>query len=197
MAITQEAEGEEPTPPSLPSAVRNPTPLSTPLPPKTQEKRALPQTCEEWDDDAVAEDVTIRQKTPRTSVPPPQLSPCFTNQQTSETQPQKWKQAETPTPRPPEAQAQPNKKRRLNRESEIETKGPQNQKEKLVIHSSLAIVHVEASLHLGKIEHGQTTQISEDEVLGIRIQCATSTRHHIRVDGLPRTCPSSCRRSHG
>ena len=29
----------------------------------------------------------------------------------------------------------------------------------------MTIVLVEASLHLGKIEHGQTTQISEDEVL--------------------------------
>ena len=27
------------------------------------------------------------------------------------------------------------------------------------------MVPVEASLHIGKIEHGQTTQISEDEVL--------------------------------
>ena len=31
--------------------------------------------------------------------------------------------------------------------------------------SSLAIVLVEASLHLGRIKHGQTTQISEDDVL--------------------------------
>ena len=34
--------------------------------------------------------------------------------------------------------------------------------------SSLSIVPVEASLNLGKIEHGQTTQISEDEVLGYK-----------------------------
>ena len=49
----------------------------------------------------------------------------------------------------------------------METEGPQNPKEKVVSQSSLAIVPVEASLQ-GKIEHGQTTQISEDEVLGYK-----------------------------
>ena len=33
---------------------------------------------------------------------------------------------------------------------------------------SLAIVPVEASLNQGRIEHGQTTHISEDEVLGYK-----------------------------
>ena len=85
-------------------------------PPKTQKKRALPDTCKEWDEDVVAEDavtedVTIRQKTPQTPVPPPQPSPRPTNQQTSETRPQKRKQAEGPTPPALDAQAQPNKKR--------------------------------------------------------------------------------------
>ena len=35
----------------------------------------------------------------------------------------------------------------------------------MISQSNLAIVPVEASLHQGKIEHGQITHISEDEVL--------------------------------
>ena len=130
----------------------------------------MPETCEEWDeaDDADADDVTIRQKTPRTSVPSPQPSLRPANQQILGTRPQKRKQAEGPTPPALDAQAQPNKKRRLNRESTTDTAGPQKQKEKVDSQSSLSIVPVEASLHLGKIEHGQTTQISEDEVLGYK-----------------------------
>ena len=38
----------------------------------------------------------------------------------------------------------------------------------VVSQSNLAIVPVEASLNQGKIEHGQTTQILEDEVLGYK-----------------------------
>ena len=98
---------------------------------------------------------------------PPQPSPCHTNQQPSETRPQKRKQAKGPTPPALEAHAQPNKKRQLNHESTTETERPQNPKEKVVSQSSLAIVPIEASLQ-GKIEHGQTTQISEDEVLGYK-----------------------------
>ena len=164
LALTQE-EWEDPTPNSPPSAARNPTPISAPPPPKTQKQRVLPVTCEEWDEaeDAYAEDVTIRQKTPRTSMPFPQPSPRPANQQTSGTRPQKRKQAEEPTP-----SAQPNKKRRINREPTTESEGPQKQKTKEDSQSSLTIVPVEASLHLGKIEHGQTTQISEDEVLGYK-----------------------------
>ena len=66
LALTQE-EWEDPTPNSPPSATRNPTPISAQLPPKTQKQRALPVTHEEWDEaeDSIAEDVTIRQKTPR------------------------------------------------------------------------------------------------------------------------------------
>ena len=72
LALTQE-EWEDPTPNSPPSAARNPTPISAPPPPKTQKQRVLPVTCEEWDEaeDIVTEDVTIRQKTPKTSVPSP------------------------------------------------------------------------------------------------------------------------------
>ena len=70
LAITQE-EWEDPTPASPPSAARNPTPISAPPPPKTQKQRVLPVTCEEWDEteDVVSEDVTIRQQTPKRSVP--------------------------------------------------------------------------------------------------------------------------------
>ena len=96
---------------------------------------------------------------------PPHPSPRPTNQQNLEARPQKRKQAEGPTPPAPEAQAQPSKKRWLNRESTIETKGPQNEQENIVSQSILDIVPIEASLHQGKIEHGQTTQISEYEVL--------------------------------
>ena len=49
-----------------------------------------------------------------------------------------------------------------------ESKGPQNEQDTIISQSTLAIVLVEASLHQGKIEHGQTTQISEDEVLGYK-----------------------------
>ena len=154
LAINQEAL-EVPTPPSPPSAARNPTPISAPPPPKTQKQRALPVTCEEWDEaeDVAAKDVTIRQKTPKISVPSPRPIPHPTNQQTSGTRPQKRKQAEKPTPPAPNSQAQPNKKRRINRESTTETEGPQKQKTKEDSQSSLTIVPVEALLHLGKIGH--------------------------------------------
>ena len=114
------------------------------------------------------EDITIRQKTPRTLVPSPQPSPRPANQQTSGTRPQKRKQAAGPTPPAQDPPALPNKKERLNCESTTEFEGPQNQKEKVISESSLSIVPVEASLHLGKIENGQKTQISEDEVLGYK-----------------------------
>ena len=105
---------------------------------------------------------------PQTSVPSPRPCPRPTTQQTSGPRPQKRKQVKETAPPAPEAQAGPNKKRRLNRESTTDNKGPQNQKEKVVSQSSLSIEPVEASLNLGKIEHGQTTQISEDEVLGYK-----------------------------
>ena len=62
---------------------------------------------------------------------------------------------------------QPDKKRRLNRESSAEPKAPQKEKEIIISKSNLAIVPFEAPPNQGKIEHGQTTQISEDEFLGI------------------------------
>ena len=69
----------------------NPTSALPPLS-KTQNKRALPDTCKEWDEDAVAEDnvaedVTIRQKTPQPSVIPTQLSPRPTNQEATPPRP--------------------------------------------------------------------------------------------------------------
>ena len=169
LAITQE-EWEDPTPTSPPSAARNPTPISAPPPPKTQKRWALPVTYDGWDEaeDAVAEDITIRQKTPKTSVPSPRPSPRPANQQTSGTWPQKWKEAEEPTPPALDSQAQPYKKRRINRESTTETEGTHKPKTKEENQSSLTIVPVEESLNLGKIEHGQTTQIFEDEVLGYK-----------------------------
>ena len=52
--------------------------------------------------------------------------------------------------------------------SSVEPKGPQKETEIIISQSNLAIVPVEAPLNQGKIEHGQTTQISEDEVLGYK-----------------------------
>ena len=79
-ALTQEA-WEEPTPPSPPAAAQNLT--SVPPPTQTQQKQAVPNTCQEWEEEAgtednVAEDVTIRQKTPQPSMTPPEPSPCPT-----------------------------------------------------------------------------------------------------------------------
>ena len=113
----------------------------------------------------MAEDVTIRQRTPRPLVTPPKSSPRPTTQHVAPPRLQKRKQAEEPTPQAQEAQTQPNMKRRLNRESSAELKGPQKEQEIIISQSNLAIVSMEASLHQVKIEHGHTTQISEDEVL--------------------------------
>ena len=139
-------------------------------------------TCQEWEEetgteDNTADDVTIRQPTPRPSVKSPkpsqthpkpsvtslEPSPRPTTQQAPPPRPQKRKQTEEATPPAPAPQTQPSKKRRLNRESSTE------QEQALVVgQGNLAIVPVEASLNQGKIEHGQTTQISEDEVLGYK-----------------------------
>ena len=102
LALTQE-EWEDPTPNSPPSAGRNRTPTSVPPPPKTQKQRVLPVTRVEWDDadEPTTEDVTIRQKTPRTSVASPQQSPRSTNQQPSGIRQQKRKQTEEATPPAP------------------------------------------------------------------------------------------------
>ena len=80
LALTQE-EWEDPTPNSPPSAARNRTPASAPPPPKTQKQRVFPVTLVEWDDadEPTTEDVTIQQKTPKTSVASPQQSPRSTN----------------------------------------------------------------------------------------------------------------------
>ena len=112
IALTQEA-WEEPTPPSPLAAAQNPTSAPPPLT-NTQKKRAFPDTCKEWDEDAdteenVAKDVTIQQKMPQPSVMPPQPSPRPTTQQATSPRPQKRKQAEGPTPPAPKAQAQQNR----------------------------------------------------------------------------------------
>ena len=62
----------------------------------------------------------------------------------------------------------PSKKRRLNRQPSEDQEAAQNEQALVVGEGSLALVPVEASLNQGRIEHGQTTQISEDEVLGYR-----------------------------
>ena len=80
LALTQ-VEWEDTTPDSPPSSTRNTTPTSPTPPPKTQKQMTLPVTRVEWDDtpEPTTEDVTIRQKTPRTSVASPQQSPRSTN----------------------------------------------------------------------------------------------------------------------
>ena len=170
VAISHEA-WEEPTPPSPPAADQHPA--SAPPPTQPQQKRAVPETCQEWEEetnpeDHTTDDVTIRQPTPRPSVTSPEPSPRPTVQQAAPPRPQKRKQAEATTPPAPEPQTQPSKKRRLNRESSADQKGAEEEQALVVGQGNLAIVPVEASLNQGKIEHGQTTQISEDEVLGYK-----------------------------
>ena len=150
IALTHEA-WEEPTPPSPPAAAQN-LASEPPPPPQPQQKRAVPETCQEWEEEAgtednVAEDVTIRQRTPRPSVTPPEPSPRPTTQQVAPPRLQKRKLVEEPTTQAQEAQTQPNKKRRLNRESSAEPKGRQKEKAIIVSQSNLAIVPVEASLN--------------------------------------------------
>ena len=62
LAISHEA-WEEPTPSSPPAA--DPHPASAPPPPQNQRKRAIPETCQEWEEetnpeDHPTDDVTIR-----------------------------------------------------------------------------------------------------------------------------------------
>ena len=108
-------------------------------PPQTQaqQKWAVPDTYQEWEEvtgteDNTTDDVTIREPTPRPSVTPPDPSPCLTTQKAAPPRPQKRKQAEETTPPAPEAQTQPSKKRRLNRESSAEQKGPQQEQTLIV-----------------------------------------------------------------
>ena len=99
LALTQ-VEWEDTTLDSPPSSARNPTPTAPTPPSKTQKQRVLPVTRVEWDDtpENTMEDVTIQQKTPRTSVASPQESPCSTKQHPSRVQQQLTNQTEGATP---------------------------------------------------------------------------------------------------
>ena len=71
----------------------------------------------------------------------------------------------------PGSQDTPKKKRRLNRETTTNTEGIQQLQSKEVNPTpilSMTTTQVGSSSLIGKIEHGQTTQISEDEVLGYK-----------------------------
>ena len=169
LEITQE-EWEDSSSSPPPSGVRNPASASAPPPPKTQRQRAVTATRVEWDEaeEAIPEDVTIRQRPPRTSMTSPQPSPRPTSQQPSAIRQQKRKQAEEPTPPAPDAQDQPPKRSCIIREATTETEGDQRQKSKEASPTSTDIVPTESWLQVGTIEHGQTTQISEEEVLGYK-----------------------------
>ena len=111
LALTQ-VEWEDTTPDSSPSFARNPTPTAPTPPSKTQKQRVLPVTRVEWDDtpEPTTEDVTIRQKTPTTSVASLHSSPRSTKQQRSGVRQQRTNQTKgaTPTaPRSPEKEEIP------------------------------------------------------------------------------------------
>ena len=169
LALTQ-VEWEDTTPDSPPSATRNPTSTSPPPPPKTENQRALPVTRVEWDNtsEPIIEDVTIRQKTSRTSVASPHQSPRSTKQHPSRVRQQWTNQTEGATPTVAGSQDPPKKKRRLNRETTTNTEGTQQLEASRGPILSTTITQVGTSSLIGKIEHGQTTQISEDEVLGYK-----------------------------
>ena len=82
MAISHEA-WEEPTPSSPPAAA--PHPASARPPPQTQRKRAIPETCQEWEEetnpeDHPTDDVTIRQPPSCSSITTPEPSPQTTTE---------------------------------------------------------------------------------------------------------------------
>ena len=109
LALTQ-VEWEDTTPDSPSSSAQNPA-LTSP-PPKMQKQNALPLTRVEWDDtpEPTTEDVTIRQKTPTTSVASLHSSPRSTKQQRSGVRQQRTNQTKgaTPTaPRSPEKEKTP------------------------------------------------------------------------------------------
>ena len=119
LALNQ-VEWEDTTPDSPPSATRNPTSTSPPPPPKTENQRALPVTRVEWDDtpEPTTEDVTIRQKNPRTSMASSKQQPLGVRQ--------KWtNQTEGATPTALGSQDPPKKKRHLNRETTTNTEDTQ------------------------------------------------------------------------
>ena len=101
VAISHEA-WEEPTPLSPPASDQNPA--SAPPPTQPQQKRAVPETCKEWEEtgteDNTVDDVTIRQPTPRPSVKSPE--PSQTHPKPSVTSPE-------PSPRPTTQQASPSR----------------------------------------------------------------------------------------
>ena len=77
-------------------------------------------------------------------------------------------------PTAPGSQDPPKKKRCLNRETKETCQGNppiQSKEARLTFVLSTTTPQVGFSSLIGKIEHGQTTQISEDEVLGYKDLC--------------------------
>ena len=158
-------------PPAQPTTEPIPQPTTTPIPePTTQpqttpepsprpitQKAAAPQAQKRKQTEVSTAPASQVQKRKRPEVSTPPTSPA-----------QKRKQPEVSAPPAKDNQKPPSKKRRLNRESSEDQEAAENAQALVVSESSLALVPVEASLNQGRIEHGQTTQISEDEVLGYR-----------------------------
>ena len=99
-----------------------------------------------------------------------------------------------------ESQDPPKKKRHINRESTTETEGTEQQQLKEAIPNpplSTAMVPVGASSHIGKIEHGKATQISEDGVLDYKDLPAEAYEFNALLRPAISTRPSSSSHSNG
>ena len=101
----------------------------------------------------------------------PRQSPHSTKQQPSRARQPRTNQTEVVTPNAPGSQDPPNKKRHLNRETTETPHGNQQSQSGEARQTpvlSTTTTQVGTSSLIGKIEHGQTTQISGDEVLGYK-----------------------------
>ena len=87
----------------------------------------------------------------------------------------------------------PKKKRRLNRETTTNTEGTQQLQSKEanltpILSTTTTQVGISSSL-IGKIEHGQTTQISKDEVLGYKDLPMEAYEFNALLRPFPLGCP--------
>ena len=111
------------------------------------------------------EDLTIRQRPPRVSTVSPLQSPQQTKQQSSGVWRPRANQTEVVTPT---TSGPPKKNRRINCVSEESSQVKHVDQTREERSTPAVTTHLGILSLIGKLKHGQKTQISEDEVLGYK-----------------------------
>ena len=159
-------------PPAQPTTEPIPQPTTIPI----QETTTQPQTTTEPNQrpitqKAAAPQAQKRKQTEVSTAPTSQVQkrkrPEVSTPPTSPAQKRKQPEVSAP-PVKDNQKPPPSKKRKLTRTPSEDQEAAENAQAIVVGEGSLALGPVTASLNQGRIEHGQTTQISEDEVLGYR-----------------------------